>query len=386
LLVAVSLIHSYRNTEHEVALKNVLTKHFKFVSISSDLSQLIKYQHRTETTVINAYLKPTIQNYLQNIMQKLPENSLKVMSSAGSLMNANTFQPKDSLLSGPAGGIVSAATIAKMSGFEKIITFDLGGTSTDVARYDGDYDYCFETSINGATVFAPALNIETVAAGGGSICYFDGYKLCVGPQSAGASPGPACYWAGGPLTITDVHSLLGRLDASLFGIPIVEEAAKMALIKIEKLVFEKTKKRIETTEILRGFLNIADERMAEAIRKISTSKGYNPKEYALLTFGGAGGLHACNIAQLLDIQSVIVPKYAGLLSAYGILNALTERFSEQQILKTTKQISFKTLGKSIYNLSKQASGKVASEVGNDLRIEIKKSPCLLSFERARCDN
>jgi 5-oxoprolinase (ATP-hydrolysing) len=371
--VAVSLMHSYRNTEHEFQLKNVLEKHFNFVSISSELSQLIKYQHRSETTVINAYLKPIIQNYLQNIMQKLPDNSLKVMSSAGSLMNANTFQPKDSLLSGPAGGIVGAATIAKTSGFEKILTFDMGGTSTDVARYDGDFDYCFETSINGATVFAPALNIETVAAGGGSICYFDGYKLCVGPQSAGASPGPACYGAGGPLTITDVHLLLGRLDAAQFGIPIVAGAAAEALKKIELLIFEKSKKQVETTEILRGFLKIADERMADAIKKISTSKGYDPKEYALLTFGGAGGLHACNLAQLLDIQSVIIPQYAGLLSAFGILNALTERFSEQQILKTTKQISYQSIETAVKNLSKQAIEKVAFEVGKDVQIEIKKA-------------
>jgi 5-oxoprolinase (ATP-hydrolysing) len=371
--IAVSLMHAYRNPEHELTLKIKLEKHFKYVSISSDLSQLIKYQHRTETTVINAYLKPIIQNYLQQITEKLPENSLKVMSSAGSLMNANSFQPKDSLLSGPAGGIVGAATIANASGFSKILTFDMGGTSTDVARFDGDFDYCFETSINGATVFAPALNIETVAAGGGSICYFDGYKLCVGPQSAGASPGPACYGAGGPLTITDVHLLLGRLDAAQFGIPVVAEAAAMALSEIQNLIFETTNKHLETSEILRGFLKIADERMADAIKKISTSKGYDPKEYALLTFGGAGGLHACNLAQLLDIQSVIIPQYAGLLSAYGILNALTERFAERQILKTTKEISYKTLEKEIKDLSKEAIAKVALEVDEKVKIEVKKA-------------
>jgi 5-oxoprolinase (ATP-hydrolysing) len=371
--IAVSLMHSYRNNAHEFLLKKELEKHFKYVSISSDLSQLIKYQHRTETTVINAYLKPIIQNYLNQITEKLLENSLKVMSSAGSLLNANTFQPKDSLLSGPAGGIVGAATIAKMSGFSKILTFDMGGTSTDVARYDGDFDYCFETSINDATVFAPALNIETVAAGGGSICYFDGYKLCVGPQSAGATPGPACYGAGGPLTITDVHLLLGRLDAAQFGIPVVVEAAAAALKDMENLIFKTTKKRLETTEILRGLLTIADERMADAIKKISTSKGYDPKEYALLTFGGAGGLHACNLAQLLDIQSVIIPQYAGLLSAYGILNALTERFAERQILKTTKQILYETLENEIQNLSKEAIAKVALEVGENVKIEVKKA-------------
>ena len=371
--IAISLIHAYRNPAHEKILKKAFEKHFPFVSISSDLSQLIKYQPRTETTVINAYLKPIIQNYLQKIIQKLPEKSLKVMSSAGSLMDAHSFQPKDSLLSGPAGGIVGAANIAKKSGFEKILTFDMGGTSTDVARFDHGFDYCFETSINGATVFAPALNIETVAAGGGSICYFDGYKLCVGPQSAGASPGPACYGAGGPLTITDVHLLLGRLDASQFGIPVFIEKAKEALKQIEFLIVEKTKKIVKIEEILRGFLKIADERMAEAIKKISTAKGYDPKEYALLTFGGAGGLHACNLAQLLDIQSVIIPQYAGLLSAFGISTALMERFSEKQILKTVHQITYKTLEKAIEDLSKDALNKLSIEVGKGTKIAVKKA-------------
>jgi 5-oxoprolinase (ATP-hydrolysing) len=371
--VAVSFMHAYKNHTHEQILKKVLEKHFSYVSVSSDLSPLIKYQSRTETTVINAYLKPIIQNYLQKIKVKLPQNTLKVMSSAGSLMNVNAFHPKDSLLSGPAGGIVGAASIAHDSGFTKILTFDMGGTSTDVARYDNAFDYCFETSINDAIVFAPALNIETVAAGGGSICYFDGYKLCVGPQSAGSAPGPACYGAGGPLTITDVHLLLGRLDASQFGIPIVPDAALKALETIMDEIFEKTQKQVESVEILRGFLTIADERMAEAIRKISTAKGYDPKEYALLTFGGAGGLHACNLAQLLDIQSVIIPQFAGLLSAYGILNAQTERFSEKQILKTVSQISFQNLKNNLDVLAKDAIKKVEVDVVEGTKIDIKKA-------------
>ena len=370
--IAVSLMHAYRNPQHEQTLKSALEKHFDFVSIASDLSQIIKYQHRTETTVVNAYLKPIIQNYLRKIIEKLPDDSLKVMTSAGSLTDAHTFQPKDSLLSGPAGGIVGAATIGRESGFEKIITFDMGGTSTDVARYDHAFDYRFETTINNATVYAPALNIETVAAGGGSICYFDGYKLCVGPQRAGATPGPACYGAGGSLTLTDVHLLLGRLDTAQFAIPVFVEAAELALVEVQKDIFNKTKNALERSEILRGLLKIADERMADAIKKISTALGYDPKEYALLTFGGAGGLHACRLAQLIDIQTVIIPQYAGLLSAYGILNAVTERFAEKQILKTTAQITHADLQNEILLLEKNAEQKVAAEVSTSSLIFIKK--------------
>ena len=252
--IAVALMHSYINPEHEKQLKIELEKHFKYVSISSDMSGQIKFVPRAQTTVVNAYLQPILENYLLKINEKLPPNSLRIMTSAGSLIQPNLinselinsnknqlkkekeliknnkeltnyFQPKDSLLSGPAGGIVGAAAIGKQSNFNQLITFDMGGTSTDVARFDGDFDYKFSVEISGATVFSPALSIETVAAGGGSICRFDGQKLVVGPESAGAFPGPACYGAGGDLTITDVNLLLGRLDASAFGIPVFPEHA-----------------------------------------------------------------------------------------------------------------------------------------------------------------
>lgn len=371
--IAVAFMHAYRNSVHEQALKTALEPHFNYVSISSELSQQIKFVPRAQTTVVNAYLAPILHEYLKRIIQKLPSGSLRVMTSAGSLVSSSSFMPKDSLLSGPAGGIVGAAAIGRQSNFEQLLTFDMGGTSTDVARFDGDFDYRFDITIRNATVFSPALNIETVAAGGGSVCYFDGIKLCVGPESAGASPGPACYGAGGPLTITDVNLLLGRLDASQFGIPVFAEAAKNKLVALQDFIQEKTSQKILAEEILNGFLTIANERMADAIRKISVAKGYAPPQYALLVFGGAGGLHACSMARLLGMTTILVPQYAGLLSAYGILNAQVERFAEKQILKTFSQIPFEELVFEFDKIKTEATERVIAEGIEKDNILVKKS-------------
>ncbi len=371
--IAIAFMHAYRNPVHELALKTELQQHFTYVSISSELSQQIKFVPRAQTTVVNAYLAPILHDYLKKIIAKLPSDALRVMTSAGSLVHADFFMPKDSLLSGPAGGVVGAAAIGRQSGFERLLTFDMGGTSTDVARFDNDFDYRFDITIRNATVFSPALNIETVAAGGGSVCYFDGIKLCVGPESAGASPGPACYGAGGPLTITDVNLLLGRLDASQFGIPVFIEAAKTKLVDLQHFIENKTNKKILAEEILMGFLTIANERMADAIRKISVSKGYAPPQYVLLVFGGAGGLHACSMARLLGMTTVIVPKYAGLLSAYGILNAQVERFAETQILQTVLEMNYEKLHIEFEKISKTAISKVIAEGIKKENIHIKKS-------------
>ncbi|MFH1999981.1 MAG: hydantoinase/oxoprolinase family protein, partial [Planctomycetota bacterium] len=218
---AIALLHSDKNAAHEQALAAWLTgRGFKHVSCSSSLAQVIRIVPRAGTAVVNAYLAPVVEGYLRRIKQSLNNKNLLVMNSAGGLSDSAGSQPKDMLLSGPAGGVVGAARAGKRSGCERIISFDMGGTSTDVARYDQDYDYVFEHRVGDAHLFAPALSIETVAAGGGSICGFDGTGLFVGPASAGASPGPACYGAGGPLTVTDVNLLLGRLDPSRFGIPV----------------------------------------------------------------------------------------------------------------------------------------------------------------------
>lgn len=331
---AVAFLHAYRNPSHEEQFGEFLhQKGMPFVTLSSALSPSIKILPRAQTAIVNAYLAPVMQQYLNGIQANLKNADLLVMTSAGGLIPLGAFQPKDSLLSGPAGGVVGAAHVAQKLGFQKVLTFDMGGTSTDAARYDNGYDYQFATKVAKAEILSAALAIETVAAGGGSVCWFDGYKLCVGPQSAGASPGPACYGAGGPLTITDVNLLLGKLDAAAMGIPIHFDLAQKALTQLQFELFEARGLRYEAQELLQGFEAIANEKMADAIRKISIAKGFDTEDYALLAFGGAGGLHACKIADLLAIKTVILPYDGGLLSAYGIGKARVERIKTQQILR-----------------------------------------------------
>ncbi|MBN2237194.1 MAG: hydantoinase B/oxoprolinase family protein, partial [Bacteroidales bacterium] len=336
---SIVFLHSYLNNSHEQAFKQLLIEEgLQYISVSSELSPLIKVLERAETTTVNAYLAPIIKKYLQNITERTQAN-LRIMNSAGGLMNKENFEAKDSLLSGPAGGVVGASFIGKLIDNENLITFDMGGTSTDVSRFHSGFDYKYELEIGSAHIYSPAISIETVAAGGGSICGFDGYKLTVGPESAGANPGPACYGAGGPLTITDVNLLLGRIDETKFGIPVTKKAAEKSLEILLENIESKRGEKVSKEEILSGLLAIANEIMAGAIKKISTSKGFSPTEYSLLAFGGAGGMHSCAIAELLQMKQIIIPQDAGLLSAFGIGNASFERFAEKQILKPFKVIS-----------------------------------------------
>ncbi|PTM14964.1 MAG: 5-oxoprolinase [Bacteroidetes bacterium] len=337
--IAISLLHAYRNPVHEQQLADALhAAGYRYVSASQTLSPNIKLLARTQTALVNAYLAPVIEDYLQRIQASLfgplsGNNQFLVMSSAGSLQPAAQFHPKDSLLSGPAGGIVGAVAIARQLGFEKILTLDMGGTSTDAARYAGQFDFRFFCQVGDAQILSPSLAIETVAAGGGSICGFDGEKLTVGPASAGASPGPACYGAGGPLTITDVNLLLGKLAADAISVPLSLPAAQAALQQVQHDLLARTGTTYSDTELLRGFEQIANEKMADAIRRISVRQGFDPRDYALLAFGGAGGMHACAIAELLGINQVILPRDAGLLSAYGMGQAPLEKLAEQQVLR-----------------------------------------------------
>lgn len=356
--IAVALMHSYENDRHEQELKKWLHQQgFENVSVSSELSPFIEIISRAETTLVNAYIAPIIQQYLDKVQSVIPNQNMYIMTSAGGLTLKEDYAPKDSLLSGPAGGVVGAAAAGSASGFDRLISFDMGGTSTDVARYDSDFEYIFEHRVGEARLVAPALNIETVAAGGGSICYFDGHKLCVGPRSAGAKPGPACYGAGGPLTLTDVNLLLGRLDAQNFHIPVDKKAANQQLEKIIDRVNGAREEPVSVWQILSGFLKIANERMADAIRKISVSKGYDVREYALVAFGGAGGQHACAIARRLKIETVIIPEEAGLLSARGIGSAQIEEFAESQILKALDEIE-RQLDQLCKNMERKAIKKL----------------------------
>ena len=372
--VAVSLMHSYLNNTHEQKLKDYLKAFgITYVSASAELEPSINFLSRTGTALINAYLSPVIDEYISNILSKIPDASLKIMTSAGGLAGSGFFNPKDSLLSGPAGGVVGAAAIAKKSNINKIITLDMGGTSTDVARYDAGYDYQYETEIAGARLMAPSLAIHTVAAGGGSVCQYDGFKFTVGPESAGAYPGPACYGNNGHLSITDVNLLMGRVDPQNFGIPLNLDKAKEAFQKLVQ------NQKVKKEEVLTGFLQIANEKMADAIRKISISKGYNPAEYSLLAFGGAGGQHACNIASLLNMENIVIPYDAGLLSAYGMGQALVERFATEQVLKSYETFK-QNLNSTTKKLSQDALSQLKDEGYNEEHIEIREKYIYLRFK------
>ncbi|TAH21146.1 MAG: 5-oxoprolinase [Cytophagales bacterium] len=385
--VAIAFLHSYLNPSHELLLRaKLLEAGFKFISLSSDLANAIKILPRGQTAVVNAYLSPVIHTYLSSIKNTIlsknnsnESSTLKVMTSAGGLIEADFFNPKDSLLSGPAGGIVGAAETAKLSGFQKIITLDIGGTSTDVARYDTNFDYQFETRINDIQLLSPSLAIETVAAGGGSLCTFDGFKLTVGPESAGANPGPACYGVGEMLAMTDVNLLLGRLSPENFNIPIEIYFAQQALEKVQKQIYESTGNLLIQSEILEGFVQIVNEKMAEAIRKISVSKGYNPQEYALLAFGGGGGQHACSVAKLLNINQIIIPYKAGLLSAFGMGMAQIERIASVQLLKNLQEVA-DTLQNTLNNLKEKVFQELQKEGFDASFIELKVSYAYLRFK------
>ncbi|WP_303923309.1 hydantoinase B/oxoprolinase family protein [Draconibacterium sediminis] len=377
--VAIALMNAFINPEHEHQLAQLLKNMgFRFVSQSTELSPLIKLLNRAETAVVNAYLSPIIHSYVNRIAEKTGRNLFQIMTSAGGLVSADKFHPKDSLLSGPAGGVVGAREIGGKEGYAKLITFDMGGTSTDVSRIDGEFDYRYELQVGDARINSPAIAIETVAAGGGSICGFDGYKLFVGPESAGAYPGPACYGVGGPLTITDVNLLLNRLDASQFGIPVFRNEAEKRLEELLNSMQKSTGNKASADTVLNGFIAIANEIMAGAIRKISITKGYDPKNFALVAFGGAGGLHTCDIAEILGIQNILLPKDAGLLSAYGIGNASVERFAEKQVLQDLDEVE-NLLPNWFNEIETEATKKLQNEGFNKEKISIRQRMVFMRF-------
>ncbi|MGC4033946.1 MAG: hydantoinase/oxoprolinase family protein [Tepidisphaeraceae bacterium] len=351
---------------------------FHYLSVSSLLSSQIKILQRAETSVANAYLDPIIRNYISGIESKLSGAALNIMTSAGSLVKSNSFYPKDSLLSGPAGGVVGAADQALKSGKQKVIAFDMGGTSTDVSLYDQRFDYRFESRVSDFKILSPSLAIETIAAGGGSICDFDGHRLTVGPHSAGAFPDPACYGAGGPLTITDVNVLLGRLNPKNFAIPIDVNKSQVALNDLLKKIKKRTGKSSNASSILQSLAQIANEKMAEAIRKISVQEGHDPRAFTLLSFGGAGGQHACALADILDMKEVLVPYDAGLLSAYGIGHAAVDKFEEKLVLQPYRSVE-KTIPNILKSLFNQASQGLIKEGFSESKIFWKKTLIFLRF-------
>lgn len=318
--LAICLMHAYINDQHERQLAELArSMGFAEVSVSSEIAPLIKLVARGDTALLNAYLNPVLQRYLGRIRASLgPQSQLRVLSSAGGLVSADRFQGKDSILSGPAGGVVGFARAAERAGFAQAIGFDMGGTSTDVSRYDGRFELQYETKKAGVRLVTPTMAIETVAAGGGSICDFDGVKLVVGPSSAGADPGPACYGRGGPLTVTDLNLLLGRLVTAHFPFPLRRSAAERQLAELTRRVNNATGHAYTPDQLAAGLLEIANTSMAQAIRSISVAKGYDPRQYVLAAFGGAAAQHACAVAEQLEMSRILIHPDASLLSAYGI--------------------------------------------------------------------
>lgn len=318
--LAVCLMHGYRFVEHEQLIAEIAREiGFAEISLSHQVAPEIRIIPRAYTTVLDAYLNPVLRNYLAEIRSFLSENTgLQLFTSAGSLVAADEFTGKDSILSGPAGGVIGFSKTAEQIGIQKTIGFDMGGTSTDVSRFDGEYQFQYESEKSGVLIVSPTLAIETVAAGGGSICRLDGHRLLVGPESAGADPGPACYGKGGPLCLSDINLFCNRINADSFPFPIDRSIVEQKLTEIQTALKDSGHGTKSLQWIANGFLKIAVAKTAEAIRLVSVQKGYDCQDYTLVGFGGAAGQIACPVADELKIQQVLIHPQASLLSAYGI--------------------------------------------------------------------
>ncbi len=340
--VAVVLLHAWRNPVHEKAVGASLRQAgFSNVYLSHDTMNRIKIVGRGQSTVVDAYLSPVIDRHLLEIRKATGEIPIEFMISSGGLVSPDHFRGKDALLSGPAGGVVAVAEVTRQVEARGVIGFDMGGTSTDVSRFDGEYERIDETTIGGVELATEMLNIMTVASGGGSILWFDGQKMRVGPESAGADPGPTCYGFGGPLTLTDANLITGRVVMETFpktfgadrqSGPDIEEAER-SFRELTAQINEALHRDLTVEETALGFLRIADEKMALAIKEISVSRGVDVRDYALVCFGGAGGQHACKVASLLEIDRVVFHPLSSLMSAYGIGLARPVKGAENTLLQ-----------------------------------------------------
>ena len=335
--IAIVLMHAYKFPEHEKQVAELASQiGFKQISMSHEVSPLSKIVPRGETTVVDAYLTPILRRYVDRIADAIGSQDepgkLLFMQSSGGLTDSKKFRGRDAILSGPAGGIVGATHTAKIAGFDKIIGFDMGGTSTDVSHFAGEYEKAYETEVAGVRMRVPMMHIHTVAAGGGSILAYDGNRFRVGPDSAGANPGPVCYRRGGRLAVTDINVCLGKVQPKYFpkifgpeqNEPLDKEAAINAFADVAKQIGDNR----PPEKVAEGFLDIAIEHMAQAIKKISVSRGYNLKEYVLNCFGGAGGQHACLVAERLGMNKIFLHPLSGVLSAYGM--GLADTSAERQ--------------------------------------------------------
>ncbi|MBY0441282.1 MAG: 5-oxoprolinase, partial [Mycobacteriaceae bacterium] len=338
--VAVVCLHSYLYPAHERVIgQRAAALGFSHISLSCEVNPLMKLVPRGDTTVVNAYLSPVLNRYVNHVSEQMRGVRLMFMQSNGGLAEAEHFRGKDAILSGPAGGIVGMARMSELAGFDRVIGFDMGGTSTDVSHYAGSYERVFTTQVAGIRLRAPMLDIHTIAAGGGSILHCDSNRYRVGPDSAGAVPGPACYGNGGPLTVTDANVMLGRIQATHFPAvfgpggdqPLNIEVVRRGFTELAATIRACTGDDRSPEQVAEGFLQIAVANMANAIKKVSIQRGHDVTHYALTTFGGAGGQHACAIADALGMRTVLIPPMAGVLSALGIGLADTTVMREQAV-------------------------------------------------------
>ena len=368
--IAIVFMHGYRFSDHEKTVA-VMAREIGFtqVSVSHEVSPLMKLVSRGDTTVVDAYLSPILGRYVDQVAAELDGARLMFMQSSGGLTSAGLFKGKDSILSGPAGGIVGMVQTAKVAGFDKVIGFDMGGTSTDVSHYAGEYERAFETHVAGVRMRAPMMSIHTVAAGGGSILHFDGSRYRVGPDSAGANPGPASYRRGGPRAVTDANVMLGKVQPAFFPKVFGPQADAALDHDITAAKFRSLAADIEKhtgskktpQQVAEGFIQIAVENMANAIKKVSVARGYDITQYTLQCFGGAGGQHACLIADKLGIPRVYIHPYAGVLSAYGMgladLTAIREKAIELKLAPASRA----ALDAAFEALSAESRSQIASQ-------------------------
>ena len=422
--VAIVLMHGYRFPEHELALAALARElGFAQVSVSHEVCPLMKLVSRGDTTVVDAYLSPILRQYVDQIEAQLGKGRtraaaeiamdarrrggddetvqrvrrgggdeandadarypprLQFMQSNGGLTDAHRFQGKDAILSGPAGGIVGAVEVSRLAGFDRIIGFDMGGTSTDVTHFAGEYERAFVTEVAGVRLAAPMMRIHTVAAGGGSICTFDGARFRVGPESAGANPGPASYRRGGPLTVTDCNVMVGKLDPALFphlfgpggDQPLDADVVRGKFAALAALVSAKTGHPRTAEEVADGFLKIAVANMANAIKHISVERGYDVTEYTLCSFGGAGGQHACLVADALGMTRVLLHPLAGVLSAFGMGLADVRALKQQAVETRLSGAALAECAPALAALERAARAEIAAQGITGKRVSVKRT-------------
>jgi len=360
--LAICLLFSYTNSSHEETIEKIAQKYDIPVSRSSKVLAEFREFERTSTTVLNAYVSPLMKKYISYLQAKLDSDDiLRIMQSNGGSISCETAMTESirTILSGPAGGAVGAYELGKLAGFDKIISFDMGGTSTDVSLMENGLTFTYESKISGMPIKVPMIDIHTVGAGGGSIAYLDeGGALKVGPESAGADPGPICYGKGDKITVTDANLYLGRLISDFF----LGGDMKLAEEKLD-YYFEKMAREanLSPIELANGILEIANVNMERAIRVISVEKGYNPEEFVLLSFGGAGGMHAAFLAEGLGIKKVLIPQNPGILSAFGMLMSDIIKDYSRTIMLSEKQANIEVLKKEFQPLVKQGENDLIKE-------------------------